>query len=87
MLIQTIHEIVRKNKETLAMSVRKNSALIKIGGVALEETRGIVGKSSEILGVNGINIYGILTITSSILLFVDWSQKEKALKLIKGVLK
>jgi aspartokinase len=53
----------------------------------LEETHGIIGRISEDLRVNGINISGILTITSSILLFVDWNDKEKALKLIKNSLK
>jgi hypothetical protein len=34
-----------------------------------------------------LNISGILTITSSILLFVDWSEREKALSLIHNSLR
>jgi aspartate kinase len=86
-LSNEIHQTVLKNNETIAMAVKKNLAFLKISGVGLEETHGIIGKISEILRVNEINISGILTITSSILLFLDWNQKEKALTLIKNSLR
>jgi aspartate kinase len=86
-LYNQIHKITIDNKETIAMAVKKDLAFIQTSGVGLEETYGIIGKISEDLRLNGINISGILTITSSILLFVDWSEKEKALKLIKASLK
>jgi aspartokinase len=69
------------------MSVRGQLAFIKVSGVGLEETPGIIGKISETLRINEINIFGILTITSSILLFVDWKQREAALNLIKQSLR
>ena len=69
------------------MAVKKDLAFLKTSGVGLEETHGIIGKISETLRVNQINIYGILTITSSILLFVDWSEREKALRLIRSSLR
>jgi aspartate kinase len=86
-LFTQIHEITTTNKETIAMAVKKDLVFIKTSGVGLEETHGIIGKISEDLRRNGINISGILTITSSILLFVDWNEKERALKLIKNSLK
>ena len=86
-LFNDIHAITKGNKETIAMAVKKDLVFIKTSGVGLEETHGIIGKISEDLRVNGINISGILTITSSILLFVDWSDREKALKLIKNSLR
>ncbi len=86
-LFNQIHQITINNKETIAMAVKKDLVFIKTSGVGLEETHGIIGRISEDLRVNGINISGILTITSSILLFVDWNEKEKALKLIKNALK
>jgi aspartate kinase len=86
-LFNQIHEITTRNQETIAMAVKKDLVFIQTSGVGLEETQGIIGKISEDLRRNGINISGILTITSSILLFVDWSEKEKALKLIKNSLK
>ena len=86
-LFNDIHEITKSNKETIAMAVKKDLVFIQTSGVGLEETHGIIGKISEDLRLNGINISGILTITSSILLFVDWSEREKALKLIKNSLR
>ena len=86
-LFNDIHDITKNNKETIAMAVKKDLVFIKTSGVGLEETHGIIGKISEHLRLNGINISGILTITSSILLFVDWNEREKALKLIKNSLR
>jgi aspartate kinase len=86
-LFNQIHTITLDNAETIAMAVKKDLAFLKASGVGLEETHGIIGKISETLRVNQINIYGILTITSSILLFVDWSEREKALQLIRSSLR
>jgi aspartate kinase len=86
-LINQIHQITVENPETIAMAVKKDLAFLKISGVGLEETHGIIGKISEELRLNGLNISGILTITSSILLFVDWSEREKALTLIHNSLR
>lgn len=86
-LFNDIHDITKNNKETIAMAVKKDLVFIKTSGVGLEETHGIIGKISEDLRLNGINISGILTITSSILLFVDWNERERALKLIKNSLR
>jgi aspartate kinase len=86
-LFNQIHQITISNKETIAMAVKKDLVFIKTSGVGLEETHGIIGKISEDLRHSGINISGILTITSSILLFLDWNEKEKALKLIKNSIK
>ena len=86
-LINDTHQTVLNNKETIAMAVKKNLAYLKVSGVGLEETHGLMGKITETLRLNGINISGILTITSSILLFVDWNEREKVLELIKNALK
>jgi aspartate kinase len=86
-LFNQIHTIILNNSETIAMAVKKDLAYLKTSGVGLEETHGIIGKISETLRVNEINIYGILTITSSILVFVDWGEREKTLQLIRNSLR
>ena len=86
-LFNDIHKTITENAETKAMAVKKDLVFLKIRGVGLEETHGIIGKISEVLRVNNINIAGILTITSSILLFVDWNEREKALELIRKSLR
>jgi len=87
LLFNEIHETILNNAETIAMAAKKELVFLKISGVGLEETHGIIGKISEILRVNGINISGILTIASSILVFVDWNEREKALHLIRNSLR
>lgn len=87
LLMDKIHEIILAHQETLAMSVRKQLAFFTIKGVGLEKTPGLTGRISEALRLNCINIFGLMTITSSILLFVEWKEKEKVLNLVKDALK
>lgn len=86
-LLEKLHETILEHRETLAMSVKKQLAFLKVKGVGLEETPGLIGKISEALRLNSINIFGLLTITSSILVFVDWNEKEKAISMIKNALR
>jgi aspartate kinase len=86
-LFNDIHKTITENPETKAMAVKKDLVFLKIRGVGLEETHGIIGKVTDTLRLNNINIAGILTITSSILLFVEWSEREKALELIRKALR
>ncbi len=86
-LFEKVHETILKHKENIAMSVRKGLAFLRISGVGLEETPGSIGKISETLRLNEVNIFGILTITSSILVFVDWHERERALSLIRDSLR
>ena len=86
-LLEKVHETILNHDETLAMSVRKQLAFLKIKGVGLEKTPGLTGRISEALRLNRINIFGLMTITSSILLFVDWNEREKALNLVRNALK
>jgi aspartate kinase len=86
-LINQVHKTVLNSPETKAMAVKKGLVFLKISGVGLEETHGIIGKISETLRLNSINISGILTIASSIFVFVDWNERENALKLIKNALR
>lgn len=85
-LLEKLHQITITHEETLAMSVRPQLAFITIKGVGLEKTPGLTGRISEALRLNSINIFGLMTITSSILLFVEWEQKEKVLNLIRNAL-
>jgi aspartate kinase len=85
-ILNTLHRVVVSNPETIAMAVRKNLALVQIRGLGLEETPGIIGRISAPLRDNGINIFGILTVSSSIDLFVDWNDREKAIRLVRSSL-
>jgi aspartate kinase len=86
-LLTSIHDLVTGCSETLAMAVKTNLAFLKVKGVGLEDTPGIIGRISERLRDKGINIFGMLTLASSILVFVSWDEKEMALNLIRQVVK
>ncbi len=87
LLLVKVHEVILKHEETLAMSVRKQLAFLKIKGVDLEKTPGLTGRIAEALRLNTINIFGLMTITSSVMLFVDWKERQKVIKLVKNALK
>ena len=83
-LLNALHEIVRSHPETIAMVVRENLAFLQIRGLGLEETPGIIERISIPLREKRINIFGILTVTSSVDLFVDWNDMERAIRLIES---
>ncbi|MEM2841131.1 MAG: aspartate kinase [Candidatus Bathyarchaeia archaeon] len=85
-LCRRLHETMLKHKQAISMNIKTGLAYLRVKGVGLEETPGLIGKISEALRINEINIFGILTITSSILIFISYEEKEKATTLIKRAL-
>jgi aspartate kinase len=86
-LLEALHSIVTSHGQTLALAVRKDLAFIRVKGTELEDTPGIINKIAEALFAGGINIFGIFTITSSVSVFVDLNDREKATKLIQKSIK
>jgi len=84
-ILPAVHRVIMQFGEALAMAVQHNLAFLKVKGVGLEDTPGIIGRISSHLRENRINIYGMITIASSILVFVGWDDKETALRLMKQV--
>jgi aspartate kinase len=85
-LYKDLHKISLKYPKAISMTIRQDLAYIRIKGVGLEDTPGIIGKITELLRKNSINIFGILTITSSILIFVDYDKREKVISIIRKIL-
>jgi len=86
-LLEALHSIVIRDKRIIALAVRKGMAFIRVKGVGLEETPGVISRITNVLNSADINIYGIFTITSSVELFIDLNKREKALRLIREALK
>jgi aspartate kinase len=82
-LLEAFHAIVVKDEKALAMAVRENLAFVRVKGVGLEETPGVIGSITKALNSAGLNIYGAFTITSSVVIFVDLEDKEKTIRLIE----
>jgi len=81
--ISRLHDVVARDPHGLALAARMGMALITIKGVGLEETPGVVARISDALRLSKINIFGVLTITSSVLVLVDWKVRKQAGKLIR----
>jgi len=84
--ISRLHDVVAKDPHGLAIAARMGMALITIKGVGLEETPGLVARISDALRSSNINMFGVLTITSSVLVLVDWKVRKQAGKLIRSSL-
>src|SRR5713101_1587752 len=84
--ISRLHDMVANDPHGLALAARMGMALITVKGVGLEETPGVVARLSDALRSSNINIFGVLTITSSVLVLVDWKARKQAGKLIRSSL-
>jgi aspartokinase len=82
-LLENLHSIIINDKRTIAIAVRNELAFIRIKGKELEETPGVINEITEVLNSRDININGIFTIISSILIFVDIKNNEITIRLIK----
>jgi len=78
-----LHNAVLKDPHGIALAARTGMALVKVRSIGLEERPGVVARISDALRSANINMFGILTITSSVLVFVDWKVRRKAASLIR----
>ena len=60
--------------------------MITVKGSSLETETGVVQRITQPLARASINLYGIVTIRSSIRVFVSSDQAERALELIRGAM-
>ncbi len=81
-----IHEMAVKGGLGKATSFFEDLVEIKVRGKALEIAPGYIQKITVPLGRAGINIYGLVTIASSIRVYLAKNDAEKGLKLIKEAL-
>jgi len=85
-LIDNIHKIVMENKLGKAVSFFEDLRMILVKGSALETIPGLIQRVTQPLARKNINLYGLITISSSIRLFVSKKQLEKTLPLLRTAL-
>ncbi|NIN52508.1 MAG: aspartate kinase [Nitrososphaeria archaeon] len=85
-VLNSIHDLIREKKVAKAVSALEGIAMITVRGKNLETAPGLIQKISIPLTESGINIFGLMTIHSSIRLFVSWEVKDKVTSLVKEVL-
>ncbi len=86
-LVQHLHDMIRTKGLAKAVHCIDSIAMIMVSGHQLEKIPGIVDVIVAPLANNGVNIFGVLTISSSVRVFVPWSEREKTLTLINSNLK
>lgn len=83
-VLDTIHQVLVKQGIGKAISSFDAISMITIKGSALETEPGLVQRVTQPLARSGINLYGIVTISSSIRIFVSSEQAEKAVQLVNS---
>jgi aspartate kinase len=82
-VIETLHSTIIESKHKSAMALRKKLAFLRITNVESEDTSKILKQVIGSLEQKGINIFGVHTAASNILIFVDWTEKDAALLAVK----
>jgi aspartate kinase len=82
-VVNSVHRRIRENGLGKSVSLFENLSMITVKGVNLETSPGIVDNVTNLMSNAKINIFGILTISSSVRVFVSWKEKERAAELIK----
>jgi aspartate kinase len=85
-LLDHVHSEIITSRIAKAVSSYDKLSMVVIRGKMLETKPGVVQLATQPLAEAGINLYGIVTIHSSIRLFVSREQTETVVNLIKGVL-
>jgi aspartate kinase len=84
--ITGLHDAILNDPHGIALAVRMGMALITVRSIGLEERPGVVARISDALRSANINMFGVLTITSSVLVLIDWKVRRKAASLIRSSL-
>ncbi|MEM1947774.1 MAG: ACT domain-containing protein [Candidatus Caldarchaeum sp.] len=82
-IVEKIHDYFVIHRLGKAVSHFPNLSAVRIYGAMLELVPGVVSKTVQPLAAQAVNVFGVLTISSSIRIFVSTKDLEKALRLIK----
>ncbi|MDA4135221.1 MAG: hypothetical protein OK441_06600, partial [Thaumarchaeota archaeon] len=85
-VLEEVHRVLVTESVGKAVSSFDALSMITVKGMALETEMGIVQRITQPLARSSINLYGIVTILSSIRIFVSSNQAEAALELIREAL-
>ena len=85
-VLEGVHQVLVRESVGKAVSSFDGLSMITVKGTALETESGIVQRVTQPLARSAINLYGIVTILSSIRVFVSSGKAETALDLIREAL-
>jgi len=82
-VLDGVHQVLVEDKIGKAVSEFPRLSMITVKGAALETERGVVQRITSPLAKASINVYGIVTILSSVRVFVSAEHSERAYGLVK----
>jgi aspartokinase len=82
-VLDRVHKVLVEDRIGKAVSEFPRLSMITVKGAALETERGIVQRITRPLAQASINVYGIVTILSSVRVFVSAEHSERARSLVK----
>jgi aspartate kinase len=82
-VLEGVHQVLVEDKIGKAVSEFPRLSMITVKGAALETERGVVQRITSPLAKASINVYGIVTILSSVRVFVSAEHAERAYGLVK----
>jgi aspartate kinase len=85
-VLDEVHEVLVRESIGKAVSSFDGLSMITVKGTSLETETGIIQRITQPLARESINLFGIVTIRSSIRVFVSSNQAEKALELIRDAM-
>jgi aspartate kinase len=85
-VLNSVHNVMVKDKVGKAVSEFPRLAMITVKGAALETERGGVQRITTPLAEASINVYGIVTILSSVRVFVSREHSDKAYAHVKAAM-
>lgn len=81
-----LHDVVVKNDNLSSLSLGREIAMISIASPDFIDTPGIISDITEPLRANNLNIVEISSSQTSVVIFVEWKDGEKAYELVRSVL-
>lgn len=81
-----LHDVVVKNDNLSSLSLGREIAMISIASPDFIDTPGIISDITEPLRANDLNIVEISSSQTSVVIFVEWKDGEKAYELVRSVL-
>ena len=82
-ILKEVHSALVSDNLGKALSIYEGLSMISISGRMLETSPGVIYRITKPLAEAGINVYGLLTISSSIRVFVSNADADRAARLIK----
>jgi aspartate kinase len=85
-LAARLHKLMVGNKLGKALSFFENLRMVIIKGPALETAPGMIQRVTQPLARNNINVFGLVTISSSIRIFVSKDNADAAVDMLRSAL-